>query len=99
MKIAGYGEFHQMRKMVQTDDQKLRETEEKEKLAETEDSSDAVSISPEARRKVKLYQASDFRQAKVDAVRARYDAGTLVTPQSLKSGVTKLLDALANGDI
>ena len=98
MKISGYGEFQQMRKTSQKDDAQLRETAERAEEA-SELSSDAVSISPEARRKGKLRMASDYRQAKVDDVKARMDSGTLVTPESLKRGTQKMLDGLISGDL
>ena len=99
MKISGYGEFQQMRKLVQKDDQTIKENAERAEQTAEESSSDAVRISPEARRKAKLRQASDFRQAKVDDVRARLEAGTLVNPDSLKSGTKKMLDSLFSGDL
>lgn len=100
MKIFGYGEFQQMRKMSQKDDAQLKETAEKaEQNEETAESADAVSISPEARRKGKLRMASDFRQAKVADVQARMEAGTLVTPESLKSGTRKMIEGLFSGEL
>lgn len=100
MKIFGYGEFHQMRKASQKDDAQLKETAEKaEQNEEAGESTDAVSISPKARRKGKLRMASDFRQAKVADVQVRLEAGTLVTPESLKSGTGKMLDNLFSGEL
>ena len=101
MKIQGYGEFQQMRKMSQKDDAKLREDAEKEEQTSeaTSSASDAVMISPEARRKMKLRQASDFREAKVADVKARLEAGTLVTDSSLKSGTRKMLESFLSGEI
>ncbi len=98
MKISGYGEFQQMRKLAQKDDAQLKENAER--AAENSDEqSDSVLITPEARRKAKLRQASDFRQAKVADVKARLDAGTLVTPESLKSGAKNMLDSLMTGEL
>ena len=99
MKISGYGEFQQMRKASQKDDAQLKETAEKAEETAASEASDAVSISPEARRKGKLRMASDYRQAKVADVKARMDAGTLVTPESLKSGTRKMLDGLYSGEL
>jgi len=100
MKISGYGEFQQLRRSSQRDDAQLKEEAERAKEnAEAGESSDAVLISPEARRKGKLRMASDYRQAKVDDVKARLEAGTLVTPDSLKSGTKKMLDGLFSGDL
>ncbi len=99
MKISGYGELQQMRKMSQKDDATLKENAEKAEQNEEYSSSDAVSISPEARRKGKLRMASDFREARVADVRARMEAGTLVTPESLRSGARKMLDSLFSGDL
>jgi flagellar biosynthesis anti-sigma factor FlgM len=98
MKISGYGEFQQLRKMAQKDDAQLKENAERAEQ-NAEESSDAVSISPEARRRAKLRAASDFRQAKVDDVKARLEAGTLVTPDSLRNGTRKMVDGLLNGDL
>ncbi len=97
MKISGYGEFQQMRKASQKDDAHLKETAERAE-AESE-SSDAVSISPEARRKGKLRMASDYRETRVADVKARLEAGTLVTDESLKSGTRKMLGALFSGEL
>lgn len=100
MKISAYGEFQQMRKLSQKDDAHLKETADREKeAAEAQESSDAVLISPEARRKGKLRMASDFREAKVADVKARLEAGTLVTPESLKSGTRKMLDGMLSGEL
>lgn len=99
MKISAYGEFQQMRKLSQKDDAQLKENADRAKEKAEEESSDAVVISPEARRRGKLRMASDFRQAKVDDVKARYEAGTLVTPESLKSGTGKMLDSLVSGEL
>ncbi len=98
MKISGYGEFQQMRKAAQKDDAQLKETADKnEELQES--SSDAVSISPEARRKGKLRMASDYRQDKVADIKARMAAGTLVNDESLKSGMRKMLGSMLSGDL
>ncbi len=99
MKISGYGEFQQMRKMVQKDDQQLKENAEKAEQNEAYGDNDAVSISPEARRRGKLRLASDYRQAKVADVKAKMEAGTLVTPESLRSGTKKMLDGLVSGHL
>lgn len=100
MKISGYGEFQQMRKMSQKDDAQLRETADRAaEQSEELESSDAVSISPEARRKGKLRMASDYRQAKVADVKARLEAGSLVTPEALRSGTGKMLDGMFSGDL
>lgn len=101
MRVSGYGEFQQMRKLIQKDD-----AQEKNKkgsggasdVASAGDS-DAVQISGAARRKNKLRQASEFRDAKVSDVRERMEAGTLVTPESLHRGTSKMLDSLASGDL
>lgn len=101
MKISGYGEFQQLRKSLQKDDAELRENAERaEKAEEAEGSkSYAVSISPEARRKGKLRMASDFRADKVADVKARLEAGTLVTNESLKSGTQKMITNLISGEL
>ena len=89
-----------MRKTAQRDDAQLKEDAERAKESEEAgESSDAVHISPEARRKGKLRMASDYRQAKVADVKARLEAGTLVTPDSLRSGARKMIDGLLSGDI
>ena len=98
MKITGYGEFQQLRKMSQKDDAQTKENAERAEQ-NAEESSDAVLISPEARRKGKLRLASDFRQAKVDAVKAKLESGTLVTPESLRSGTGKMLNGLISGEL
>ncbi len=97
MKISGYGEFQQMRKMSQKDDATLKENADK--TEQNEDSSDAVSISPEARRKGKLRMASDYRAAKVADVRARMEDGTLMTPEAVRSGTEKMLGSLLSGEL
>lgn len=99
MKISGYGEFQQLRKSAQKDDAHLRENADRAEIAEEAAGSDAVNISPEARRKGKLRMASDYRQAKVADVKARLESGTLVTEESLKSGTRKMLDNLVSGDL
>lgn len=100
MKISGYGDFQQMRKASQKDDAQLKEKENAER-AEHEglDTADAVSISPEARRRGKLRMASDYRQEKVADVKARMENGTLVNPESLRSGARKMLEGLFSGDL
>ncbi len=98
MKISGYGEFQQMRKMSQKDDASLKENAERAEQNEEFESSDAVSISPEARRKGRLRMASDYREAKVADVRTRMEEGTLVTEESLRSGTRKMLNGLFSGE-
>ncbi|MCD8138681.1 MAG: flagellar biosynthesis anti-sigma factor FlgM [Planctomycetaceae bacterium] len=98
MRIQGYGEFQQMRKASQKDDAQLKEAAERSEDVENS-TSDAVTISPEARRKGKLRMASDFREAKVADVKARLEAGTLVTPESLASGTRKMLEGLVSGEL
>ncbi|MDR1518972.1 MAG: flagellar biosynthesis anti-sigma factor FlgM [Planctomycetota bacterium] len=98
MRISGYGEFQQVRKLAQRDDAQLKENAEKAEKAESEAAAaDSVLISPETRRKAKLRQASDFRQEKVDDVKSRLEAGSLVTPETLASGARKMLDSLYGG--
>lgn len=100
MRISGYGEFQQMRKLAQKDDAQLKENAEKaEQNVEAGEAADSVLITPEARRKAKMRQASDFRQAKVDDVRSRLEAGTLVSADALKSGTKKMLDSLFSGSL
>jgi anti-sigma28 factor (negative regulator of flagellin synthesis) len=100
MRISGYGEFQQLRKLSQKDDAQLKETAERaEQTVETAAAnSDSVLISPETRRKAKLRLASDFRQERVDDVRTRLEAGTLVTPEAIENGTRKMLDNLFSGD-
>ncbi|MDR1536132.1 MAG: flagellar biosynthesis anti-sigma factor FlgM [Planctomycetota bacterium] len=100
MRISGYGEFQQLRKLTQKDDAHLKETAEKAEQADTEATAeDSVLISPETRRKAKLRQAPDFRQEKVSEVKSRLEEGTLVTPETLRSGIGKMLDSLASGEL
>ena len=99
MRISGYGEFQQMRKLVQKEDEAPAKDKAEKEEREVGTSSDSVLISPETRRKAKLRQASDFREAKVADVKARLEAGTLVTPESLKSGTRKMLDGLFSGEL
>lgn len=101
MKLQGYGEFQQLRKASQKDDAHLRETAERAEADEAEGGilADAVTISPEARRRGKLRMASDFRQEKVADVKSRLENGTLVTPESLKSGTSKMLSGLLSGEL
>ncbi len=98
MKISGYGEFQQMRKASQKDDAQLKENADRNEELQ-ENSSDAVSISPEARRKGKLRMASDYRQDKVADVKARLAAGTLVNDETLKAGMRKMLGSMFSGDL
>lgn len=89
-----------MRKLAQKDDAQLKENAERaEQNAEAGEATDSVLITPEARRKAKMRQVSDFRQAKVDDVRARLESGTLVTPDTLKNGTKKMLDSLFSGGL
>ena len=99
MRISGYGEFQQLRKLSQKDDAHLKETAERaEQTAETAAAdSDSVLISPETRRKARLRLASDFRQEKVADVRTRLESGTLVTSEAIKNGTKKMLDSLFSG--
>lgn len=103
MRISGYGEFQQMRKLVQKDeaqngkDKAGNDNHESAGIAAGD--SDAVQISAAARQKAKLRGASDFREAKVADVREKMLAGTLVTPESLKRGTSKMLDSLIGGDL
>ena len=101
MKIQGYGEFQQLRKASQKDDAKLRESVDRTEADEAEGGvfSDAVSISPESRRRGKLRMASDFRQERVADVKARLEEGVLVTPEALKSGTSKMLSSLLSGEL
>lgn len=100
MKISGYGEFQQLRKSMQMDEAQQRDSAERREKAELEaGNSDAVSISPQARRKGKLRMASDFRADKVADVKARLEAGTLVTEESLRSGTRKMVDGLVSGEL
>ncbi len=100
MRISGYGEFQQMRKTVQKDDAQSKDKAKKD-LSEQNvtGQDDAVQISGEARTKIKMRQASDFREAKVADVKERLNAGTLVTPESLKRGTSKMLDGLISGQM
>lgn len=100
MRIGGYGEFQQMRKLASKEDSQNKDKLNKESdAALVQAGDDAVQISGEARRKIKMRQASDFREAKVAEVREKLNAGTLVSPESLKSGTTKMLQNLINGDL
>lgn len=99
MRISGYGEFQQVRKLSQKDDASVKERAEREEQEVLASDSDSVKISPETMRKMKLRQASDFREAKVADVRSRYEAGTLVTQDALESGTRKILDAMVSGDL
>lgn len=101
MQIHGYGEFQQLRKSSQKDGAAIRgESSDRAERSEDEasGSSDAVTISPEARQKIKMRQASDFRADKVADVKARLEAGTLVTDDALRSGTGKMLNSLVSGD-
>lgn len=107
MKLQGYGEFQQLRKASQKDDAHLKEAAERAERAERAEAdeaeggilADAVTISPEARRKGKMRMASEFRQEKVADVKSRLEDGTLVTPESLKSGTRKMLSGLLSGEL
>ena len=102
MRISGYGEFQQMRKLVQKDEAQLG----KDKAGHNNDAAslaagdgDAVQISAEARQKAKLRAVSDLREARVADVRDKMISGTLVTPESLRRGTSKMLDSLIRGDL
>lgn len=99
MRVSGYGEFQQMRKLVQKEDvlEKEKSGENRETRAAAE--GDAVQISSAARSKAKLRQASDFREEKVRGVREKMESGTLVTDESLRSGTRKMLDSLISGEL
>ena len=102
MRISGYGEFQQMRKLVQKDEAQNG----RDKAGNNTDAAgaavgdgDAVQISSEARQKAKIRAASDVREARVADVRDKMIAGTLVTPESLKRGTSRMLDSLIKGDL
>ncbi len=103
MRVSGYGEFQQMRKLVSKEDaqthdsKKANDNEESTSLLSSND--DVVQISSEARLKIKMRRAADFRDAKVQDVRERLEAGTLVTPEALKNGTTKMLNSLITGEL
>ena len=101
MRISGYGEFQQMPKAVQKDETQYSDKAKKDISDQngTAGKDDADQISDEARVKIKMRQASDFREAKVADVKERLDAGTLVTPESLKRGTSKMLDGLITGQL
>ncbi|MDR3210840.1 MAG: flagellar biosynthesis anti-sigma factor FlgM [Planctomycetota bacterium] len=98
MKISGYGEFQQMRKLASREDAIERSKKDKtEEATVSEGSGDAVQISDEARRKIKMRQAPEFREAKVADVRERLEDGSLVNPESLRRGVSRMVtDLIAN---
>ena len=101
MKIGGYGEFQQLRRLSHKDKDEahLKEKETLERAEQNGKAGDSVLISPETRRKAKLRQASDFRQEKVAEVRAKMEDGSLTNAESLRSGARKMLDSLFRGDL
>ena len=103
MRISGYGEFQQMRKLVQKDEAQTGRdkagNDSHEAANAASGDNDAVQISSLARQKAKLKAASDFREAKVADVREKMQDGTLVTPESLRRGTSKMLDSLAAGNL
>ena len=97
MKINGYGEFNQLRRLVQKDDEKTSGKAAKKAAAESQtapENGDAVQISPEARMRGKLRSMPEVREAVVARVKAKMDAGTLVTDESIRSGSRKMLESL-----
>ena len=104
MRISGYGEFQQLRKLIQKDEAAQdREKNGDGGAAEAQGpaggDSDAVHISSAAKQKARLRAASDYRETKVAEVREKLEAGTLVTPESLRGGAAKMLDSLVAGDL
>lgn len=103
MKVSGYGEFQQLRKLVQKDEQQQGKDKaannDNESLGLSGSDSDAVQISPTARRKARIRAASDFREAKVAEVREKLESGTLLDPESVRGGVSKMLNSLVSGDL
>jgi anti-sigma28 factor (negative regulator of flagellin synthesis) len=99
MRISGYGEFQQLRRLSQKDkdEAQLKEKETLERAEPTGTAGDSVLISPETRRKAKLSQALDFRQEKVAGVRSKMEDGSLTNPEALRSGTRKMLDSLFQG--
>lgn len=93
MKITGYGEFHQMRKAVQKDEPRGNSGKARDITDQlvSDASSDAVEISPEARFKMKFRQIPDVRQERLDQIKEKMANGTLVTPDSLERGTSKML--------
>ena len=103
MKINGYGEFNQLRRLVQKDEEKNSGKGAKNASASAEapaapEKGDAVQISPEARMRGKLRLIPEVREAAVARVKSKMDSGTLVTDESLRSGSRKMLESLL-GDV
>ena len=97
MKIHGYGEFHQMRRLVQKDEEKGSGKDSKKSSAETpvkSENGDAVQISQEGRMRGKLRSIPEVRETVIARVKAKMDSGTLVTDESLRSGSRKMLESL-----
>ncbi|MDR1613804.1 MAG: flagellar biosynthesis anti-sigma factor FlgM [Planctomycetota bacterium] len=99
MRVSGYGEFQQMRKLVQKEDALEKDKSGEGRAARAASAGDAVQISDAARSKARLRQASDYREARVRNVREKLESGTLVTPESLRGGTRKMLDALVAGEL
>ena len=97
MKINGYGEFNQMRRLVQKDEEKTSGRDAKKAPVETppakSENGDAVQISQESRMRGKLRLIPEAREAVIARVQAKMDAGTLVTDESLRSGGRKMLES------
>jgi anti-sigma28 factor (negative regulator of flagellin synthesis) len=88
-----------MRKLVQKDEPREKDASVGNRGANAAAGSDAVQISSAARNRAKLRAASDYREEKVRSVRERLEDGTLVTPESLRSGTRKMLDSLFSGEL
>lgn len=103
MRVSGYGEFQQMRKLASKEDAQTKNKTTSDGSSDNAGAlagdNDAVQISSEARQKIRMRQASDLREARVADVREKMNAGTLVTPESLKRGTAKMLDGLISGDL
>ncbi len=95
MRISGYGEFESVRKSIQKDE---RSQERRTKPADVPSGStgeDAVQISPLGKFMSKLRTIPEVRTEKVEAARAKLEAGTLVNDESLSDGIRKMLNSIS----
>lgn len=95
MRVGGYGELENIRKLMQKEEGKHRSTPSpvtSSYAAAT--NSDAVEISEQAKMLGKLRQIPDLRQEKIEEVLEELNHGTLMTPEAVKESVARLLEGI-----
>lgn len=94
MKIGGFGELESIRKTLQKDAGVSQSIQEEQAERSSASQADAVEISDQAKVLGKLSKTSDVRSEELSRVKEKLDDGTLVTDESVREGVSKLLGNL-----